>query len=913
LKKFRYILSVLILLFAVRGLAQPLAPEPAAPSLDKEKLLQEIKTLSNLSELDSTHFEQLDQAIYLSEKESFGEGIVAGYETAIKAYNRTNELLPELEYLLQFNNYLEENGETRLNGEKEYRLGEIFMASELWIKAKEALQQADTLLQNFAASPYYFKTIKQLASVYEITGSSKLALQTYEKAEHIALHKQDAAELLWIMQQKSTISHNNKDYPTEVKINKRIKEVTDSIANQRDQNIAVNNLGYSYIFLKDYIQANAHFKEVMVAASNNDTALAILHQNKGIMHQHQREYLAAIKEFKTAASIHKKLKNRAGEVKQYNFISQVYYQQDDRDAMYNSLLFANKADTLSRYYKLPEIEMDVCLHEADIYQKLFEYDKALLKTQRHYKLKDSLRAVNQEQQNDILQRQLFINKLEKDLRASFVSARLAAIELEKERAEKAQLLAEKARLVADSIASDAKVKQLEADKRRSRAETEQLRLKNEKEAQEKLVIEKQLMLLKEQRLRQDKEFELNNEKLAKARKEAELRKKESELQRKELEAGKQQSFIRNMFIVFIVVILLLIISIIAYRQVRSKSKQIELQRAEIAEQADELQASNEKLIELDGFKEGMTSMIVHDLKNPLNAILNTDNNLPVQKQFQSMQQSGRLMLNMVMDILDVNKYEETRMTLSLGSRYLVEVASDAVEQVAFLAERRGVTLVNNVDENLCVYADRDIIERIIVNLLTNAIKYSPIRETVTVGATVSEGIVRITVSDNGQGIREENIETVFSKFGQVDVKKSGDVRSTGLGLTFCKMAAEAHDGDIGVESVFGEGSTFWFTLPEDVTQRAVGRELARKVEAQTSGKTGNELSAEDRAYLHPFALQLKDLAVYKVSNIRKILQQVEAADNAAIDQWKTGLQLTIGTGNQEQYEIEINKILDEGV
>ena len=110
-------------------------------------------------------------------------------------------------------------------------------------------------------------------------------------------------------------------------------------------------------------------------------------------------------------------------------------------------------------------------------------------------------------------------------------------------------------------------------------------------------------------------------------------------------------------------------------------------------------------------------------------------------------------------------------------------------------------------------ADDDKLRRILVNLLGNALKFTPRGGTITLEAKPDGECLRFGVRDTGEGIPKEAFERIFEKFGQVETRKSGRKMSTGLGLTFCRLATEAHGGSIWVESEVGVGSTFYFTIP----------------------------------------------------------------------------------------------------
>jgi len=109
--------------------------------------------------------------------------------------------------------------------------------------------------------------------------------------------------------------------------------------------------------------------------------------------------------------------------------------------------------------------------------------------------------------------------------------------------------------------------------------------------------------------------------------------------------------------------------------------------------------------------------------------------------------------------------------------------------------------------------DSEITVRIVANLLGNALKFTPADGTIRIVASASRGEARLTVSDTGPGIPAEYHQKIFEKFGQLETRRPGTKFSTGLGLAFCRLAAEAQGGRIGVDSEVDKGSTFWLVLP----------------------------------------------------------------------------------------------------
>jgi len=322
--------------------------------------------------------------------------------------------------------------------------------------------------------------------------------------------------------------------------------------------------------------------------------------------------------------------------------------------------------------------------------------------------------------------------------------------------------------------------------------------------------------------------------------------------------------------------------------------------ATVAERTEELRSANERLVALDQFKRGMMGMIVHDLKNPLGAILSTLDSPSLLSRLEQLKQSSRQMLTMVLNILDVQKFEDTRVVLDTHALPLAPLAAQAVEQVRFLVERKNLTLELAVPAGLSVRGDAEMLERVLVNLLTNAVKYSPANGRILLSA-VAEGPaqLRVQVQDHGEGIPADRLDAVFAQFGQHQARDSGPVRSTGLGLSFCKLAVEAHGGQIGVASEPGHGSTFWFTLPLVAANAAPGAATEpTPTQASQTDLSVPELDASERELLAPIVTALRPIPLYRYSDLRRILDRDDFPTSPGIQAWRARLQQAIDTENE---------------
>jgi signal transduction histidine kinase len=173
------------------------------------------------------------------------------------------------------------------------------------------------------------------------------------------------------------------------------------------------------------------------------------------------------------------------------------------------------------------------------------------------------------------------------------------------------------------------------------------------------------------------------------------------------------------------------------------------------------------------------------------------------------------MLTMVNSILDLARLESGKMELQLEDVAVGGLFETATQQVAPLAMRANVAITHQVGEGAeAVHADAEFTVRVLVNLLSNALRYSPANSTITISATGhAADRVTIRVIDQGPGISPELSGKVFNKFTQVEARKAGSGVGSGLGLSFCRLAVQAQGGRIWLEGTAGGGTTAIFTLP----------------------------------------------------------------------------------------------------
>lgn len=227
-------------------------------------------------------------------------------------------------------------------------------------------------------------------------------------------------------------------------------------------------------------------------------------------------------------------------------------------------------------------------------------------------------------------------------------------------------------------------------------------------------------------------------------------------------------------------------------------------------------------LQIDRMKSEFISVVSHELRTPLTSIHGSIGMLasgllkPDSDQGKRMLQiavdSTERLVRLINDILDIERIESGRVKMEKEFCAVDSLIAEAVNVVQPLADKAGVTLsINGLP--IQVWADRDRIVQTLTNLLSNSIKFSPAGNTVWLAVQQQSTQILFTVKDQGRGIPSDKLDTIFERFQQVDSSDSRNHEGTGLGLAICRSIVQQHDGQIWVQSVLGEGSTFSFTLP----------------------------------------------------------------------------------------------------
>lgn len=230
-----------------------------------------------------------------------------------------------------------------------------------------------------------------------------------------------------------------------------------------------------------------------------------------------------------------------------------------------------------------------------------------------------------------------------------------------------------------------------------------------------------------------------------------------------------------------------------------------------------------KLREVDRLKSEFLASMSHELRTPLNSIigfadvllegLDGDLNERMEEDVRLIKESGTHLRNLIGDILDMSKIEAGRMELRYEEIDMRQLAHDILATANPLAQEKKLALILEMDEAIStITADRTRLRQVLWNIMGNAIKFTE-KGSVTLAMSWQQDMIRVAIRDTGIGIKPEDMEVVFEQFRQIDSSLNRRVGGTGLGMPITRKLVELHGGEIGVDSIPGQGSTFWFTLP----------------------------------------------------------------------------------------------------
>jgi signal transduction histidine kinase len=254
------------------------------------------------------------------------------------------------------------------------------------------------------------------------------------------------------------------------------------------------------------------------------------------------------------------------------------------------------------------------------------------------------------------------------------------------------------------------------------------------------------------------------------------------------------------------------------------NQQINNLQRQLIKEKKMLQKANQDLANLNEEKNNVMGIAAHDLRSPMSSsyafadlILEDFDELKadeIKKYLKIIAENSKDSLDLLNELLDISAIESGKIKLKIEQNNFSSLLKNTIETFRILAAKKQIELkLNQKNLEIIFYFDRLRIKQVIENLISNAVKYAPPNTTIDIKTTIKDGYVRTDISDQGQGIPYEEIDSLFQPFHTSNINPTGNEKSTGLGLSIVKKILTLHNGKIEVESTVGKGSTFTFCLP----------------------------------------------------------------------------------------------------
>ncbi|MBW8324245.1 MAG: hypothetical protein K0M50_05725 [Prolixibacteraceae bacterium] len=269
-----------------------------------------------------------------------------------------------------------------------------------------------------------------------------------------------------------------------------------------------------------------------------------------------------------------------------------------------------------------------------------------------------------------------------------------------------------------------------------------------------------------------------------------------------------------------------ILAIIGAYLIDGQEKEIRRVHHELLMEKEQLKFAKEKAEESDRLKSAFLANMSHEIRTPLNSIIGfselvTD---PYFDQKQHLEfagiinQSGNNLLSILTNIMDISKIEAGQYEVKMDYLSVKQLCSDVQREFVLKAKKKGIDLILNLgnrEEDVLIKSDKTKLRQVLVNLVDNAMKFT-VQGFIEIGTIAHENEIQFHVKDTGIGVTEENYETIFERFRQVDSSFTRRYGGNGLGLAISKSLVEMLGGKIWMESAHGKGSVFYFTIPKEI-------------------------------------------------------------------------------------------------
>ncbi len=716
-------------------------------------------------------------------------------------YERQSNYPQALEYYQKSITIKEKLGEMEGVAYSLNNIGNVYQLQGDYPQALASHQKSMAIKEKMGNQKGVSASLNNIGNIYRSQGNDPQALASYQKSLEIEEKLDDKAGIATKLNNIGSTYLNQGNLPKALEYCQRSLEIREKLGDQKGMASSLNNIGLSYEKQKDYPKALAyHQRSWEIREKLGDRrGVGISLNNIGNIYQNQSNYPKALENYQKSLEIRENIGDKYGIAYVLHDIAQNYQEIGDYE---KSIAYALRSLQIAQEIKIPEEIRTASQVLSQTYKLKQDYLKALEYYELYKQTQDSLFNVDKAKAIANLEAKVEINQKEQEI--ILLSKNKDLLEkdnqlqkIENERQRNARLALEK---------------QAEADRLLALAQKE----KNQRQQDSLLAIATQRQLEADKLKANEKTLQAEN----KARSLEVLKEKEA----KEF----QQKINYGILLGLSMMTLLSFFIYRANRQVHKAKKEIEIQHREISHQKEEISQQNDalelktkELERVNHTKDKLFAIIGHDLRSPIASLhglltLITMGNLSKDELNNFSQDLLERVDNTIFTLDNLLHWANSQMK-GMKSQpkptVLADLAKENFNFMQSIAESKKINLNNLIPEQAQAWIDTNQINLVFRNLISNAIKFTPERGSITLSASLLSSDWEIAVQDTGIGIPEEARVKIFQHKQHFTTKGTKGEIGTGLGLQLCQEMVEKNGGKIWVESEQGKGTTFFFMLP----------------------------------------------------------------------------------------------------
>ena len=727
----------------------------------------------------------------------------------------------------------------------------IFGLLEINAQTSEIDSLENLLQKHIEADTVRVNLLNQLASQLFHTDIDKALILFNESkaiADKLNFAKGKAKSLRFI----GICNYYKSDYPQALENFKESLKIYMELGLNKGISLCFNNIGLVYKQQSNYPQALQYFQKALKTAedSGDKKKIAMFVSNMGTVYNKQNNYHKALESFQRALKIFEGFGNKRAISICLNNIGNIYYSMEDYTKTIESY-----ENSLEVYKEIGDNKnTSTCLNNLGViflskgeYSKAIDYSEQSLKIAEEFGYRTNISQSLQNLGNVYIIREDYGKAMEYYLRSLRISEEIGEksgicisylnigkIYFKTNHYNKAIDYTLKSLEIANELELIDNQKEIRLQLSEIYATT-----KNFKKAYENYVLFKELSdsIFNEDNIKKiiGLEYQYEYEK-AKQAIELEQQKKDA-INTAEL---KHQKMVRNYFIIGFVLMILLVFVVLhnfmqkrksnrillaQKNQIEEKNSELLSKNKEIQTHTEELKTTNKKLKELNATKDKFFSIIAHDLKSPFNSILGFSNlllenhlqynEIEREKYIKIIDNSAKEAYKLLDNLLNWARVQTKGFIFNPKEQSLDKIFIEVIKLNKNNAEMKNIKLSYSLSKDINIYADYAMIEIILRNLISNAIKFTHKNGEVKINAEQDNDNVIISVSDTGVGMTQEKVQKIFDITEKTTTAGTENEKGTGLGLILCKEFVEKHGGKIWVESEIEKGSKFIFSIPNN--------------------------------------------------------------------------------------------------